>query len=230
MTVSVIIPAYNEEQHIVPCLRALADQEVPADEVLVVDNNCVDRTAERARETGATVVREEMQGIAHARDRGFDAAKGKILARIDADTIVPPGWVRYIRSVFESGEIDGLTGPTIFHDIVFSRMWSRAHQLVYFDAFRLICGHETLFGSNMAITREIWRAVRDSVCSNDRKLHEDMDLGFHIWEKGGIIRFDSRMRASISARRIRKPFSLALEYPYRFARTVRRHWGGVARA
>lgn len=44
LRVSVVIPVYNEEKYIEKCLAALFSQKVKADEIIVVDNNCTDRT------------------------------------------------------------------------------------------------------------------------------------------------------------------------------------------
>ncbi len=65
MKISVVVPAYNEEAVIERCLNALVNQIVPVDEILVVDNNSTDRTAEIAekyREYGVRVIRETVQG------------------------------------------------------------------------------------------------------------------------------------------------------------------------
>ena len=225
MTVSVVVPAYNEERFITPCLRSLLDQDQPFEEIIVVDNNSRDRTAEMARACGVRVLRETRQGQSPARNRGFDEARGQIIARVDADTIVPPGWARRVRAAFDGGRIDAVTGPTVFYDISLPSLWSGAHRLTYFRAFRLLCGHHALFGSNMALSRRIWASIRDTVCMDDRNLHEDMDVTFHIREAGGRVRFDPELQATISARRIRKPQSLLVEYPYRFVTTIRKHKG-----
>lgn len=83
-TVSLVIPAYNEEatiRHVVEEFR----QERHLDEVLVVDNNCKDRTAELAREAGARVVAESRPGYGAALMAGMTAATGEILVLVEAD-------------------------------------------------------------------------------------------------------------------------------------------------
>ena len=77
-TVSLVIPAYNEEEtirHVVEEFR----QAPHLDEILVVDNNCKDRTAEYAAAAGARVVAESRAGYGAALLAGMDAAKGEIL-------------------------------------------------------------------------------------------------------------------------------------------------------
>ena len=83
-TVSLVIPAYNEEEtirHVVEEFRT----EPHLDEILVVDNNCKDRTAELARAAGARVISETRPGYGSALMAGMTAATGSILVLVEAD-------------------------------------------------------------------------------------------------------------------------------------------------
>lgn len=83
-TVSLVIPAYNEEATIAAVVEEF--RGVPQiDEIVVVDNNCRDRTAERAREAGARVVAESRPGYGSALLRGMVEARGEILVLTEAD-------------------------------------------------------------------------------------------------------------------------------------------------
>lgn len=92
--ISIIIPAYNEEQNILKTLSSLSasitDKKV---EVIVVNNNSGDRTGQLAREAGAVCIDETMQGITAARNAGLQKAKGDFILNADADTIYPPHWI-----------------------------------------------------------------------------------------------------------------------------------------
>ena len=83
-TVSVVLPAFNEANYI---RAAVEDFFLPGvvDEVLVVDNNSRDGTADRARETRARVVHEEAQGYGHALRRGLREATGDIVILAEPD-------------------------------------------------------------------------------------------------------------------------------------------------
>jgi len=83
-TVTVIIPAYNEEATIGDVVTRFASHE-SVDEVLVVDNNCRDRTAEIARDAGARVVAEANAGYGCALMRGMSEANGDFLVLVEAD-------------------------------------------------------------------------------------------------------------------------------------------------
>jgi glycosyltransferase involved in cell wall biosynthesis len=83
-TVSVVLPAYNEEEYIRP---AVDDFFVPnvVDEVVVVDNNSRDRTADEARLTRARLVHETRQGYGYALQRGLAEASGDIVIMAEPD-------------------------------------------------------------------------------------------------------------------------------------------------
>jgi len=93
---SVIVPAYNEEAELPRSLAALrlamegAARGGLSGELVVVDNNSSDRTAETARAAGARVVFEPVNQISRARNAGARAAAGRFLVFADADTVVSP--------------------------------------------------------------------------------------------------------------------------------------------
>ena len=91
---SVIIPAYNEELHLPETLRNLQkamEAVTPLrGEIIVVDNNSTDRTAEIAHDAGARVVFEAHNQISRARNCGGRAANSRNLIFLDADTIIRP--------------------------------------------------------------------------------------------------------------------------------------------
>ncbi len=83
-TVTVILPAFNEEKYIRP---AIEDFFLPGivDEVIVVDNNSRDGTAAEAARTGARLVRETAQGYGHALRRGLREATGDLIILAEPD-------------------------------------------------------------------------------------------------------------------------------------------------
>ncbi len=92
--VSVVIPAFNEEDNILKTLSSLSASVTGLSyEVIVVNNNSRDRTAELALAAGASCIRETTQGITAARNAGLQAARGRLVLNADADTIYPPGWI-----------------------------------------------------------------------------------------------------------------------------------------
>jgi glycosyltransferase involved in cell wall biosynthesis len=82
--VSVVIPAYNEEEGIASVVKDFSKSFV--DEIVVVDNNCTDRTAEFARKAGAKVVKQPKQGYGNALRKGMSVAKGDLVFLTESDS------------------------------------------------------------------------------------------------------------------------------------------------
>ena len=112
--ISVVIPAYNEELFLPRLLKSLKKQTFKEKfEVIVVDNNSTDKTVSVAKSFNAKVVVEKNQGYAQSCNRGFFAAKGEIIARADADYVVPEGWLQEIYDTFKKdSSLIGIGGPT----------------------------------------------------------------------------------------------------------------------
>jgi glycosyltransferase involved in cell wall biosynthesis len=108
---SVIIPAYNEEQHLPDALKILKEAmrsiAFLEGEIIVVDNNSDDKTAEVAKRAGAQVVFEAHNQISRARNRGAAAASGKYLVFLDADTHISSGILKQALGMLVSGSYYG---------------------------------------------------------------------------------------------------------------------------
>ncbi len=102
-TVSVVIPCYNEEEGI---QVTLADMPDVVDEVIVVDNNCTDRTAEVAAAMGARVVCESKPGYGAAYKAGFRAASGDIIVTMDGDATYPRAFIPVLLDVLIEENLD----------------------------------------------------------------------------------------------------------------------------
>lgn len=113
MHLSIIIPAFNEERLIMHCLdsvaESLAANQKPGftAEIIVVDNNSTDKTAELATQAGAKVVFEPINQIGRARNSGATVATGEWLLFVDADSLLNPGMVADILNMIESGQYVG---------------------------------------------------------------------------------------------------------------------------
>ncbi|MGQ0644225.1 MAG: glycosyltransferase [Elusimicrobiota bacterium] len=110
---SVVIPAYNEENYLGATLDSLhaaarrcraSGREV---EFIVVDNASTDGTAAVAIAGGARVVREEKRCIAAVRNRGAREARGDIIATCDADNLVSENLLQRIDEAMSAGAAGG---------------------------------------------------------------------------------------------------------------------------
>lgn len=144
-TVSVLIPARNEEKSIEGCLESVLANDYPSDrvEIIVVDDGSTDRTGELVRTYqyvhagGMMDEREPVRlirldhlegGIAHkkrALARAVEEATGEIILTTDADCTVPEGWIGSMVSYFE-GDVGMVTGPVLYRrwETVLARLQS----------------------------------------------------------------------------------------------------------
>jgi glycosyltransferase involved in cell wall biosynthesis len=139
MRLSFVVPAYNEEAYLPACLESIFAQTrtLPADtsEIIVVNNASTDRTREVALAfPGVVVVDEPRKGLTFARQAGFAASSGSLIANVDADSRLTPNWVADVLSTFAASEskphkpeanthspgtkpLAALSGPVVYYDL-----------------------------------------------------------------------------------------------------------------
>lgn len=157
LTVSVIIPARNEEHNLPTLLRSLAAQPVKPHELLVVDDGSTDRTAETARQNGATVIAsqplpEGWRGKTWACHQAAQAVTGDLLLFVDADTWFEPDGLARILGNYSAGALS--VGP--YHAVR-----KRYEDLSLFFNFNMTVGTvpKGLFGQMLLVDRESYRRV-----------------------------------------------------------------------
>jgi glycosyltransferase involved in cell wall biosynthesis len=208
--VSVVVPAYNEAGFLTHTLQSLRAQDYPNLELIVVDNSSEDATAAVAREHGVQVIHEPRRGVAYARQRGFEAAQGTIVATTDADTVVPHDWVSRIVAQFEKDEslvaFGGLyrlhSGPITARMLVLPKLM---HKLWRWD--RYVTGGWRLAGANMAVRADAFHAVGGFDTS--RQLGEDDELSIRLRQAGTVL-LDPTLIVSTSGRRYRRGMARGL--------------------
>jgi glycosyltransferase involved in cell wall biosynthesis len=203
LRVSVVLPVRDDAPALGRCLEALRTLTDLPDEVLVVDNGSSDDTAEVARAAGARVVHEPVEGISSAAAAGYDAATGDVLVRFDSDAIPPVDWIARIRAAFtEDPELAGLTGPGVFTDLPWPLrvLAGLGYHGAYFGLVGSMLGRVPLYGSDLAIRRTAWLAVRDRFHRRDPMVHDDLCLTVHLGDRR--LRFDPRIGVAVSARAV----------------------------
>jgi hypothetical protein len=95
--ITVVIPCLNEEKGLAEVLARIPSF---VDEVIVVDNNSTDRTAEVARSRGAVVLHEEVRGYGRAYKTGLRQSRGDIIVTLDGDHSYPPDAISYLLEAF----------------------------------------------------------------------------------------------------------------------------------
>jgi len=204
--ISVVIPALNEERYLPNCIQSLKSQnfEHPY-EIIVVNNNSTDRTAEVASDMGATVVLEPHIGITWARQKGLETAQGEIVACVDADTVVPKDWLQQIyHTLGDDDEIVGASGKIFYTkgDTWKGKLPALLGSVILYSdmAFRYLFGKPgTLWGGNFAVRK---RAVIKAGGFNKKIkfFGEDTELSLRLG-KIGKIKFNKKQLAYTSPRR-----------------------------
>jgi len=130
MKISVIVPAYNEEQYLPESLeyigKALSIASCSS-EIIVVDNDSQDRTKRIAESLGAKVFLEKEHNIAKVRNTGAKNSNGDVLIFIDADTLVPETLFREITGAMENEKCFG--GAVAVEYEEFERKWMKYYLL-----------------------------------------------------------------------------------------------------
>lgn len=206
-TISVVIPSLDDAEFLAACLRALAAQTRPADEVIVVDNGSRDATPEVARAAGARLVAEPRRGIWPATAAGFDAASGELLARLDADSVPAPDWLAEVERRMRARDRPTVVtnSGTFYGRNAFVRWVARNVYIGgYFTVIGALLGHPPIFGSNYALRADAWRRLRHLVHRDRADVHDDLDLAWWMQPGMTVVR-DRRLEVGVSAR----PFDTA---------------------
>jgi UDP-glucose:(glucosyl)LPS beta-1,3-glucosyltransferase len=133
MTVSVIIPTYNEENEIVECLESLGEQSYDDFEIIVVDDGSTDRTIDVLNSLStihyppSTLFRQKHKGAGAARNLGAIKAKGEILVFVDADMTFEPDFISNLVKPIVNGKAKGTFSKEEYvsnWDIIWSRCWN----------------------------------------------------------------------------------------------------------
>ena len=210
MKLAFVIPAYNEEALIGKCVEAVLAEVARSGrdiDVVVVNNNSTDRTGELAASyPGVRVVDEKQKGIVSARDGGFRATTAELVANIDADTMVPPGW---LDTVFEEFEKDPklvcLSGPYIYYDL---SGWNRFLVTLFYGLTTLIYWvnryvlrvGSVVQGGNFVLKRDAW--IKAGGFNREIKFYgEDTDVAVRL-SKVGNVKFTHKLKMLTSGRRL----------------------------
>ncbi len=210
MKLAFVIPAYNEEALIGKCVESVLAEVKRSGrdvEVVVVNNNSTDHTAEIAGSyPGVRVVDEKQKGLVSARDGGFKATSAELVANIDADTIVPEGWLDIVFEEFEKDpRLVCLSGPYIYYDLggwnrFLVSMFYGLTWLIYVINHYILRVGSVVQGGNFVLKRDAW--TRAGGFNRDIKFYgEDTDVAVRL-SKLGRVKFSFRLKMMTSGRRL----------------------------
>lgn len=200
---TVIVPAYNEQELIAGCLDSLLNQTLDKEkyDILVVDNNSTDQTANVALDKGVRVVKELRKGYVHAIRKGIEVSQTEFIAFTDADCRVPHDWLEKILTNFTSTtKIIAVGGKLAFYDLqpIFDKS---VRAILYFN--------KALPGNNMAVRRE----ALDQIGGVDPKVNLTLDYWLTLkLRKVGKHRIDRSLVVKTSGRRFKGSFDSDIKY------------------
>lgn len=186
--VSIVIAAYNEEINIIRCLDSFSHMQSRYPfEIIVVDNNSADKTADMIKKLGARYVFQKIQGCGIARQLGMENAKGKFILTGDADTWYPPQWINELMKKLDQPNVVCVYGRYSFIGDKKTPRWKLNIYETFSDLFVLIKAfkrpHLNAYGMTMGYVKEFALKV-GYVETNIRG--EDGRLAFDLMKFGKI--------------------------------------------
>jgi glycosyltransferase involved in cell wall biosynthesis len=222
MRLSFVVPAYNEEAYLPACLESiLAQTRELGDrvEIIVVNNASTDRTRDVALGyPGVRVVDEQRKGLTFARQAGFAASTGELIANVDSDARLTPGWVAQVLREFEGRpELVALSGPLVYYDLTPSqritvRLFYAVAFLVYVLNRYVLRAGSMVQGGNFVLRREALEKI-GGFNTAIAFYGEDTDIARRM-NGVGEVKFTFDLKMLSSARRLKQEGMMTIAWRY----------------
>jgi glycosyltransferase involved in cell wall biosynthesis len=222
MRLSFVVPAYNEEAYLPACLESILSQTRElgdAVEIIVVNNASTDRTREVALGyPGVRVVDEPRKGLTFARQAGFAASQGELIANVDSDSRLTPGWVEAVLTTFaREPKMVALSGPFVYYDLtpqqrVSVRVFYAAAFLVYVMNRYVLRAGSMVQGGNFVLRRDALEQI-GGFNTAIAFYGEDTDIARRM-NQVGRVRFTFDLKMYSSARRLKQEGMLTIAARY----------------
>jgi glycosyltransferase involved in cell wall biosynthesis len=219
--VSVVIPAWNEENNIFRSLSSIAATNTKRKvEIIVINNNSTDQTQDVLDKLGVRSYFEPKQGISFARQLGLLKAKGKYHLCADSDTFYPPSWIDLMLApMVARNEVVGVYGRYSFMPLAQS---GRFVLFIYESITGILVRirkqkreHINVLGFNMGFVTQVGINNGGFIVKEVRKFHNELGSVDYVEEaedgrmavnlkKTGILKLvtDSKARVFTSSRRL----------------------------
>ncbi|MFI5403212.1 MAG: glycosyltransferase [Planctomycetota bacterium] len=190
---TVLVPAYNEENSIADTVKSLQEQSVPVDEIVVIDDFSTDRTGDVARALGATVLRPPRNTGSKAGAQTFALAhvSTPYVMAIDADTVLDPRAVERILPAIREAGVAAACGFVLPRRV--STLWERGRYVEYLFAFTFYKPIQDHYARPLISSGcfSIYRTEVVRACGgwSNRTMAEDMDLTWTLYHRGHGVRF-----------------------------------------
>lgn len=238
-SISVVVCAYNAESTIDECLRHASALDYPDLELIVVDDGSDDATADIARRhPRARLLQIGRQGLSAARNEGFRAARGEVVAYLDSDAYPTPEWPWYLALGFDSRTVGGVGGPNVpptggtpGAECVARAAGGPVHVLLTDDRAEHVPGCNMAFWKKVLAEVDgfdpIYRAAGDDVDLCWKVLDRGWEIGFHpaalVWHhrRSGLVPYLRQQRGYGRAEAL-----VEARHPDRFTAIGTARWRG----
>ena len=227
---SFVIPAYNEERYLGGCLESILSQTrdltVPT-EIIVVNNASTDNTRQVALSyPGIRVVDEPRKGLTCARQAGFAASSGSLIANVDSDCRLTPGWITRVLAEFDSEPtLAAFSGPLVYYDLTpqqrtLVRVFYMTAFLTYVINRHILRVGSMVQGGNFVLNRSALEAI-GGFNLNISFYGEDTDIARRL-NAVGKVRFSFNLKMFSSARRLKHEgiLTIAARYSINYLWTI----------
>lgn len=218
-TVSIVIPCFNEQDYIIDALNSVFTQSFSDYEIVIVDNNSADKTAEIIKnldDKRVRLVREKEQGLVYARNLGIREARGEWILRMDADARLHENWLEHALIMLESENAVAASSLIEPFESDVSRWGVGTFNFMTYQVNRLLIGSNMLFGSAMIFHTSLKSKILNQArMRND--IWEDLDIALVLRKKKKILIKDTPVY--ISLRRFYSPLVESIKYVWMWTKT-----------
>jgi glycosyltransferase involved in cell wall biosynthesis len=213
---SIVIPTLNEEKYLPLLLNSLLAQNFYGKmQVIVVDGNSTDRTVQIATKykgkfTDFSIINSRKRRVGYQRNRGAEKAKHKYLLFLDADMILPRGFLhRFLKEVDPNKNFIDTANVWLAE-----RDFASGLAFLFFNPLiiTIVALDKIIPGFFIFIKKETHIKIQGF--REDLKVGEDIDYGRRAMQNGAIFRFHFLTYALHSARRIQRVGAPRFFYDY----------------
>lgn len=235
LDVTVIIPAFNEADHVGDTIRSLQTQTLKPAGIVVVDDCSSDGTGDVARSYGVTVIRPETNTGTKAGAQNFalDGHVGTPLTMVlDADTALAPDAIEELSAAFDDPDVAAACGFVVPRHV--RSVWERGRYIEYLFSFSCFKEVQDFYRKPMISSGclSMYRtdALRAAGGWSTRTMAEDMDLTWTLYQLGWKVRFFPKAVCypvephtyAFMAKQLKR-------WSHAFLQNVQLHWRGILR-
>jgi O-antigen biosynthesis protein len=189
--VSVVVCPFNGAKWLGQCLRAAVEMNYPDFEIIVVDDGSTDNSAQIAAQFPVRLIRTANHGLGAARNIGWKAASGQIVAYLDDDAMPEVNWLQFLERAFAASGHAAVGGPNLpvpEDGLVAACVANAPGGPTHILLTEEIAEH--IPGCNMAIRRQSLEAIGGF----DERFHiagDDVDICWRLQERGWTVGFSA---------------------------------------